>query len=63
MLVIESLGGSVPDVGGGKDYRRRAIRACFNELQRIVGPHTDKVVYNDVLDNGTCLLPFWEVRS
>ena len=63
MLVIWLLEGNIPDIEGGKDPEREMIHACFCELQRIVGPHTNYIAYNKVLDNGTCLSSSWEVQS
>ena len=42
----------MPDVEGGRRYKKRAIRAYFERLQRIVGPHTEKIAFNKVLGNG-----------
>lgn len=66
ILAIKFLGGTVPTVGtptgwigtADKGRRRRgARRACYEELQRLVGPLADKLAYVKVLDNGMCL-PF-----
>ena len=62
MLVIEFLGGTAPEVGelasgttkaNRGSERRKAIRACFCELEVLVGLPTNKPAYNKVLDKGT----------
>jgi len=66
------MGGIAPNVeeptGGmaGADRergsrKRKAIRACFEVLQNIVGPPTDKISYNKVLSDGMCPPSLWEV--
>ena len=64
VVVIEHLGGTVPDVEESSTWtaradrakrRRAAVRACYKELQRLVGPPVDKLAYLKVLNNGTCL--------
>ena len=63
VLVIRFLGGAVPDVVESsvwltKPQRaakgRGARRDCFEELRRLVGPHTDKLYERKVLDHGKC---------
>jgi hypothetical protein len=64
VLAIEHLGGTVPGVeepptpitrAGQARRRRAAVRACYEELQRLVGPHIDKLPCLKILDNGVCL--------
>ena len=71
IIVIKLLGGAVPKVEtptgwiGTADRRRRkrgARRACYEELQRLVGPPVDRLAYAKVLDNGMCSSFPWEVR-
>lgn len=37
--------------------KREARRACYEELQRLVGPPVEKLVYLRVLDSGMCSSP------
>ena len=62
MLVIEFLGGTVPEVGelanrttkaGQGSEKRKAVSAYFRELEVLVGLPTNKAAYNKVLDKGT----------
>ena len=60
-LVIAQFGGTVPGVepplalntpADRAKRRRVAARACYKELQRLVGPAVEKLAYVKVLDNG-----------
>ena len=62
MLVIKFLGGTVPDIEESSTWltkaqramkNRQTRRACFEEVKRLVGPHTDKLYELKVLDHGT----------
>ena len=63
MIVIRFLGGMVPEAEGSSGWlpkpqravrNRGARRACFEELKKLVGPHTDKLSERKVLDHGMC---------
>ena len=63
VLAIEHLGGMVPGVeepptptnrAGQARRRRAAVRACYEELQRLVGPQIDKRPCLKILNNGVC---------
>ena len=64
VLAIEHLGGTIPEVeeaptpttrAGQARRRRAAVRACYKELQMLVGPQVDKLPCIKVLENGACL--------
>lgn len=61
-----NVGGSTDEMTGADPNRgremRRAIHACYQVLQDMVGPPGDKIAYNRVLSNGMCSPCPWEVR-
>ena len=63
--------GIVPEVEGPLDsakgaerqkWKRQACRACYKELQALVGPLVNKLSHLKVLDNGMWLSSSWEVK-
>lgn len=69
--VIQFLGGTVPEIEEPAAWltksqkaakNRGARRVCFEEVRRLVGPHTDRLYELKVLDHGSCSTSnSWEI--